>query len=73
MSKQIVLVDIKQVYGNETIYPVNILAHSLAALAGTKTLTRHAINIIRGMPEFEIQVSQAAVIAKSCELNAAGG
>ena len=41
----IALVKIKNVYGNELIYPVNSTAKLLARLANTKTLTREAIRI----------------------------
>lgn len=42
-------VRIKNVYGNETIYPENELAQNIARLAGTKTLTRQAIKVARDM------------------------
>ena len=42
-----VTVEIKSVYGNETIYPVCEQAKFFARLAGTKTLTRGAINLIK--------------------------
>jgi hypothetical protein len=32
-------IEVKSVYGNQTIYPVNEHAQLLAAIAGTKTLT----------------------------------
>ena len=44
-----ITVEIKNVYGNETIYPVCDSAKTFAAIAGTKTLTRHALSLIKGM------------------------
>lgn len=49
---------IKNVYGNDTIYPVCQTAKGLAALAGTKTLTETSLRIIRGMG-FRIQFVDA--------------
>jgi len=50
-------VKIKNVYGNETIYPVDETAQKLAQLAGTKTLTRRTIQIAKdlGINFFVIQ------------------
>ena len=42
-------VRIKSVYGADVIYPVCDTAKAFAAIAGTKTLTRHALEIIQGM------------------------
>lgn len=42
-----ITVKIKNVYGNETIYPVCELAKYFAELKGQKTLTRGDINIIK--------------------------
>lgn len=42
-------VQIKQVYGNETIYPVCDTAKKFAALLGTKTLTYRAIQGIKDL------------------------
>lgn len=41
--KTIIQITIKNVYGNETIYPVNDQARRLAALVGTKTLTQSTL------------------------------
>jgi hypothetical protein len=38
-----ITVQIKNVYGNEAIYPICDKAKQFAALIGTKTLTRRAI------------------------------
>jgi predicted type IV restriction endonuclease len=42
-----ITVQIKNVYGNETIYPVCQNAKIFAALAGTKTLTLQAVAQIK--------------------------
>jgi len=42
-----ITVEIKNVYGNETIYPVCDTAKKLAKLTGNKTLTLAAIQTIK--------------------------
>lgn len=42
-----ILVRVKSVYGNTTIYPANEAAQTLADLAGTKTLTPRALRLAR--------------------------
>lgn len=42
-----ITVRIKSVYGNELVYPVCEHAKLLARLAGSKTLTREAIALIK--------------------------
>ena len=42
-----ITVALKDVYGNTTIYPVCDTAHTFAALTGTKTLTRSALEHIK--------------------------
>jgi len=44
-----ITVRIKNVYGNETIYPVCDKAKAFANIAGTTTLTRHVIAQIKAM------------------------
>ena len=44
-----ITVEIKNIYGNQTVYPVCDTAKALAALTGNKTLTDHAIRIIKNM------------------------
>lgn len=44
-----IIVKIKNVYGNEVIYPVCEKAKSFAAIAGTKTLTRNNICHIKDL------------------------
>ena len=40
-------VEIKNVYGNATIYPVNAAAKTFAQIAGTKTLKRDTIALAK--------------------------
>lgn len=42
-------VEIKEVYGNKTVYPINDTAKYLAQLAGTKTLTTSTLAIAKNM------------------------
>jgi len=44
-----ILVEVKEVYGNKTVYPACDTSKSFAALAGTKTLTHAALCIIERM------------------------
>lgn len=46
MTKQI-QIRIKNVYGTETIYPACETSELLAELAGTKTITRKALDTIK--------------------------
>ncbi len=41
-----VIINIKNVYGNETIYPACDLSRTFADIAGTKTLTRDTMRHI---------------------------
>jgi copper chaperone CopZ len=56
----IVQVQIKNVYGNELIYPVNDVAVNFARIAGTKTLTREVIAHIKALG-VKVEVVQAEV------------
>ena len=58
--KMTITVQIKSVYGNETIYPVCAKAHALANLAGTKTLTPSAIAQIKALG-FDVQIQQQSI------------
>ena len=42
-----ITVEIKNVYGVQTVYPVCAQAKFFAALAGTKTLTTQAVKLIK--------------------------
>jgi len=50
-----ITVQIRQVYGNETIYPVCNHSRMLAAIAKTKTLTGEMLQILRANG-YEIKV-----------------
>jgi len=47
IEKDTIHVEMKNVYGNNLIYPVCLQAKLLTALTGQKTLTQDAINIIK--------------------------
>jgi|TARA_R110002167_G_scaffold333498_1_gene540593 hypothetical protein len=47
MDNMVLLVEYKNVYGNELVYPVNAKAKAIARLAGSKTLTPQAIRIAK--------------------------
>lgn len=52
-----IIVKIKEVYGQRTVYPVCATAQKLAELAGTKTLTHAALQKIESLG-FVIAVEQ---------------
>lgn len=52
---QQVQIEIKNVYGNELIYPANDTAAKLANLTGKKTLSRVDLAIIKNLG-FDIQI-----------------
>lgn len=54
-------VTIRNVYGNETIYPACETAKSFAKLVGQKTLTHRDLTIIKGMG-YAIEVQTAKVV-----------
>lgn len=54
---QAIEVEIKTVYGNQQIYPVNDAARAFAAIAGTKTLTAQAVQHIKTLG-FSVHVKQ---------------
>ena len=53
-------VEIKNVYGNEAIYPVNAAAKTFAQIAGTKTLKRDTIALAKTLG-YTVTVISAAV------------
>lgn len=57
---QSITVEIKNVYGIETVYPACDKAELFARLAGTKTLTRHALRDIAALG-YQIEVKQKQV------------
>jgi hypothetical protein len=52
-----IIVEIKQVYGNRSIYPVCAKSKILADLAGTKTFTSRALDSIKALG-YSITVKQ---------------
>lgn len=51
-------VQIKEVYGNRTIYPLNDQAQLLAQIAGTKTLTPQNVKLAK-LLGFHFEIVQA--------------
>lgn len=56
-----IIVEVRTVYGNETIYPVCPQAQRFARIAGTKTLTRKNLETIVEMG-VAIETRQPAMI-----------
>lgn len=54
---QTITVEVKNVYGIETVYPACKAAELFARLAGTKTLTRHALRDIAALG-YQVEVKQ---------------
>lgn len=52
-----VLVSVRNVYGNDTVYPENDIAQTLAELAGHRTLTRRDLQLIRQLPNIDVEVA----------------
>jgi hypothetical protein len=55
-----IVVEVRDVYGNRAVYPVCEAARLFAALAGTKTLTHHALTVIERLG-YLIEVQQKEV------------
>lgn len=51
----------KTVYGNEMIYPVDEAAKAFANIAGTKTLSREALRVIKDKLGYQINVEHEAI------------
>lgn len=58
----VILIEVRDVYGVATCYPVNDQAKLLAQIAGTKTLTNHALALAERMG-FQIQQAQRAPLS----------
>ena len=56
----ILQVEIRNVYGNEAIYPANDAAATFAAIAGTKTLRRETITLAKSLG-FTVEVIAPSV------------
>jgi hypothetical protein len=52
-----ITVEIKNVYGNEAVYPVCEASKLFARIAGTRTLTRHALRDIQALG-YAVEVKQ---------------
>jgi hypothetical protein len=63
-----IIVQIKNVYGEEKIYPVCEKAQAFAAIAGTRTLTHQTIRQVKKLG-YRIQVSHGAALLAECALN----
>ena len=55
------IVEIKEVYGNKTIYPINDVAQYFSLIAGTKTLTEATIRHAKALG-FAFEIKQTATI-----------
>ena len=64
-----IIIQIKNVYGNETVYPICERAKLFARIAGTCTLTSATLRDVKALG-YGIQVSTGAAIAAECILNA---
>lgn len=53
-----VQIQIRNVYGEEKAYPANDQARCIAAIAGTKTLTRHSLVYVLAMGATIIEVDR---------------
>jgi hypothetical protein len=55
-------VEIREVYGNKTVYPLNDQAKLLAQIAGTKTLTTSTVDLAKKLGfHFEVIHSYSEV------------
>lgn len=63
-----IIVQIKNVYGEEKIYPMCDKAQALAAIAGTKTLTRQTLRQVKALG-YAIKVSHGAALAAEGTFN----
>jgi len=55
-----IFVEVRNVYGNRTIYPLCTTSNRLAALAGHRTLTPESISLIKALG-YSIVVKQKEV------------
>lgn len=60
MNSKIVKVTVANNYGTEAIYPANEPAFLFARIAGTKTLTRTTIELVKKLG-YEVKVEQEVV------------
>lgn len=55
-----ITIEMRDIYGIRTIYPACDKARLLARLAGTKTITRHALETIKALG-YQIEIKQLEV------------
>jgi hypothetical protein len=55
-----ITIEIKDIYGLQTYYPACDTSKLLSRLAGTKTITRHALDTIKQLG-YQIEVKQKEV------------
>lgn len=55
-----ITIEIRDIYGIRTIYPACQTSRLLARLAGTKTITRHALETIKALG-YTVEVKQPEV------------
>ena len=53
-------IEVKEVYGNKTIYPINEQARLLARIAGTKTLTTATVILAKELG-FHFEIIQPTI------------
>ena len=58
--KNVLVVDIRNVYGNELVYPINETAKSFCQLTKSKTLNSSTIDIIKSMG-YSIKVQERSI------------
>lgn len=60
---QIITVEVRSVYGRDTIYPADAAARAFAAIAGTTTLTVPVLKQIIGLG-YEVRVGRSAAVGR---------
>ena len=66
-----ILVEVRNVYGNETIYPACDKAQAFCAIAGTRTLPRHLIKHIQALG-FEVRLAPQITIFNVSDVKVSG-
>lgn len=69
MSGLLITVEVRSVYGRDTIYPVDAAAKAFAAIAGTTTITPEVLKHIRSLG-YAVQCGRLHIPA--CVLEAIG-
>jgi hypothetical protein len=59
-------IEVRNVYGNETIYPANETAKTFAAIAGTKTLKSETLKLAKSLG-YKVELVQNAAEALTME------